>query len=145
MRLPDVKRRSSSYAKHRSSSSFIACRNVPMCAIRRLTRAQGPRMRRQQHRRGGGGGGSNGGFGGAWAGWDGDAGAQRGGGSGGSGSTAADYIRRMQEMQDFMHQANNAFRSFGDFFNEGFSEAPLSDDSQRVSYFDKWFPQVANR
>ena len=40
------------------------------------------------------------------------------------------------------------FPSFGDFFNDGFADAPVADTSDRISdssYFHKWFPQVNER
>jgi hypothetical protein len=43
-----------------------------------------------------------------------------------------------------MHNMFNIKDMASDFFNEGFSEAPVADSSQRGLYFDKWFPQVSS-
>jgi hypothetical protein len=126
------------------------------------THRQGPRMRKQHNYHGGGGGGGggsrggggggggggwggNGGFGGAWSGWDTDAGGSSswGTGSRGSGNTAQDYARKVQQTVMNMHNMFNIKDMASDFFSEGFSESPVADSSQRVLYFDKWFPQVS--
>jgi hypothetical protein len=97
-------------------------------------------MRRQQQR--GGGVRSSGGFGGAWSGWDADVGAEWSSSGGGFSGTARDFMRKATE--DFVRQSN-PFSGFGDFFNQGFAEAPVADNAQRASYFDRWFSQVKRR
>jgi hypothetical protein len=100
-------------------------------------------MRRQQRRSQGHGGG---GFGGAWAGSESDTGDKWGRRSQGTGTTARDFARK-QFQQSFQQSFDFSFQfpSFGDFFNNGFADAPVADTSDRSSepsYFHKWFPQV---
>jgi hypothetical protein len=97
-------------------------------------------MRQQQ--RGGGARSNGGGYGGAWSGWDADAGAGRTGSAEGFSGTARDFMRKAAE--DILNRHANPFAGFGDFFNQGFAEAPVAEESNRASYFDRWFSQVSD-
>ena len=81
------------------------------------------------------------GYGGAWAGSDSDSGDKWGRRTEGAGNTAWDYVQKQfQKNFEFSFEF-----PFGDFFNNGFDEAPVADNSDRMSdtsYFHKWFPQV---
>ena len=150
-----------------SAASRSRCelpRNYVLGVVVRVNREQGPRMRRQRQRSHSHGGG---GFGGAWAGSESDTGDKWGRRTEGTGNTARDFARKhhQQQQQHFQHQQQQHFQhqqqhfqqsfdfsfqfpSFGDFFNDGFAEAPVADTSDRISdssYFHKWFPQVNER
>jgi hypothetical protein len=124
-------------------------RNYVLGVVVRVNREQGPRMRRQRQRshshRGGG-------FGGAWACSESDIGDKWGRRTEGTGNTARDFARKhfQQQQQHFQQSFDFSFQfpSFGDFFNDGFADAPVADTSDRISdssYFHKWFPQVNDR
>ena len=131
-------------------------RNYVLGVVVRVNREQGPRMRRQRQRSHSHGGG---GFGGAWAGAESDTGDKWGRRTEGTGNTARDFARKhhQQQQQHFQQQQQHfqqsfdfsfQFPSFGDFFNDGFADAPVADTSDRISdssYFHKWFPQVNER